>query len=98
MRSFPGGITVWGLGGDENRKNRCGVTRLVKVLQIQAVIPGLIQIRRAVFPLPALELDRKHRWAGYQNGVNPRPEARDVKFEEQGAGDVSESGTEDGNL
>jgi len=77
-----------GPGGDEDGYDRGCVTGLVKVFQIERVIPNLVE-RGAVKRFFAdLELNHKDDPANQQHGIDSTAHAGDVEFKKNASGEV----------
>ena len=98
IRGLPRVIRDFGLGRDEDGKDRSVVTRRVKILQIQRVVPRLVVIGEAVLAFAALELDREDGRSGNQHGIDSAAESRNVELEEERAGQATESSSENVEL
>jgi hypothetical protein len=55
----------------------------MKVLEVESVVPRLIDIVPIELLLAGLELNRKDDTASDHHGVDPRSESRDIKFQEE---------------
>ena len=75
-------------GCHENRDDRCLVTRFMEILEIQGVIPNLINRRPVECGFPNLELDHKHNRSDQQNRIYPSPHPRNIELQKQRAGDA----------
>lgn len=71
----------WSMSRDENRGDRSIVTRLVKVLEIERVIPHLIDRSFTVQRLAHFELDGEHDAGSQEDHVDAPPHAGDAEFE-----------------
>ena len=67
----------------------------VKVLQVESVVPGLVEVRGAELRFAALELDREDGRADDENGVDAAAEARHLELEEQRSRKSLERGLEE---
>ena len=56
---LPAAVACGGLGGTEDREDRRGVARGVEVLEVEAVVPGLLVVELLKLLRPHLELDRQ---------------------------------------
>jgi hypothetical protein len=74
------------------------VTGFVEVLEVQRVVPDLIQIGAGELLLADLELDHEHHRPGHDNSVNALAHARDVELQEQRPFESLERRLEDGDL
>ncbi len=81
VRWAPSAIRPHGPGGTKDRENWRLVARLVEILQIEPVVPRLLEVRPQVSGGPDLELDRDDDTLRNEHGVDPLPEARDVELE-----------------
>ena len=70
----------------QNRHKRSIVTGLVKVFQIQRIIPNLLNCRSLEFFFANLEFHHEHHRTNEQHRINSAAHARDVKFQIQRAG------------
>ena len=62
------------------------MARRVEVLQVESVVPCLLEVRAPELPLTDLELDRDHSSARDDHRVDSRPEPGDVELEVEPAG------------
>ena len=83
VRRRPSGIASRGVRRDEDRQNRRLVTRLVEVLEIERIVPSLVQVVPVVIDRAALELDREHGRAGDPDRIDSTPEAGDIELQKQ---------------
>ena len=74
------------------------VTRRVKVLQVQRVVPRLVVVGETELTFAALELNRKDGWSGNQHGVDSAAEPWDVELQEERAGKSAQSAAENVDL
>ena len=58
------------------------MTRLMKIFQVQSVIPHLIDRRAIKGFLSHFELDREYHRPDYQNDINAPSHSRNVELEE----------------
>ena len=79
-------IGVFGLRGNKDRDDGCCVAGFVKVFQIKAVVPSLIEVRALVTPLAYFEFDREKDSGRDQNGINTTSNARNIKLKVNAAG------------
>jgi hypothetical protein len=70
----------------------------VKILQIQSVVPDLIECGAVKGLLPDLEFNGKNDWAYQDNCVNPTAHARNGEFEEQAPLQSLKAGAENVDL
>ncbi len=98
MRRLPCLIARSGVGRNQHGQNWRMVTGLMKVLQVECVVPGLFDIRAAILALAALELEREDRGARDDDGIDAAAEARDIELEVEPAGQPGEGSAEDLNL
>src|SRR5439155_17175280 len=85
-------------GGDQDRDERDRMACLMKILQIQSIIPLLIQ-RCAVKGLfPDLELNNKHHGSNQEHCINAPPHSWNVKLQKDGAWHAIETSLEKADL
>ena len=70
------------LCGNENRDNRSVMARLVKILQVEPVVPHLIDGRPVERFLSNLEFDREYDRSHHENDIDASPHSRNVELEE----------------
>lgn len=73
---------------DQRRLDLRVVTGLVEVLQVQRVIPHLIDVLRRESPLPDLELEDKDRPAQDDHGIDAPTQTGNDELEKQMAADL----------
>ena len=78
---LPAAVALRGLGGTEDREDRRGVARGVEVLEVEAIVPGLLVVELLELLRPHLELDRNHGRGRDEHGIHPPAEPRDVELE-----------------
>lgn len=61
------------------------MTREMKILQIERVVPRLINIRRLKDFLATLEFHRKHNGTHNNDRIDPRAESRNIELQVDGA-------------
>jgi hypothetical protein len=76
------GVRMWRFSRDKDRINRSAVTGAVKVLQIQSVIPNLVQVVAKKFGFANLEFDWTYRGTGDEDCVETSSNSRNVEFQE----------------
>ena len=74
------------LGSDEDWDNRSRMTRFVEILQVQRVVPHLIQRGAIERRLANFELHNEDHGADEDDGVDAASHSRDVELQEQAAG------------
>jgi len=84
-------IGILGLRGNKDRDDGCCVAGFVKVFQIEAVVPGLIEVRALVTPLAYFEFDRENDSGHDQNGIDAASDPRDVELEVNAAGEAGQT-------
>src|SRR5262245_55615993 len=67
---LPSVIRFLGSCREEDWEDRCVVTRLVEVLQIQRVVPGLVVVSKAKLVFTALKLDWEDGRPGNQHSID----------------------------
>lgn len=82
MGLCPGGHSSGCFSRNENRKNLCVVAGAVEVLEIEGVVPYLIDIVPEELPLADLKFDRENQSSGYDDRVDATAEAGDVELHE----------------
>ena len=58
------------------------MTRFVKILQVESVIPHLINCGAIECLLPYFELDREYHLPYYQNDINAPAHSRNIELKE----------------
>jgi hypothetical protein len=71
---------------------------LMEVLQVEPVVPCLVEGVRRKALLTALELKREDRRTGHQSRINATSQARHVEFQEERPIDVGEYHSKDADL
>ncbi len=84
-------LVVIGLRGHKDRQNRRGVAGQVKVLQVERVVPCLIEVMGIELSLAHLELDDEHGRSGDEHRVDPAADSRDVELEEHAPLDAGDA-------
>ena len=79
-------IGFLGFGRDEDGDDGRAVAGLVKVFQVEAVVPGLIEVRALVTPLAYFEFDRENNSGRDQNSINTTSDPRNIKLKVNAAG------------
>ena len=74
----------------ENGHNRSVVARLVKILEVQPVIPDLIDRRTIKRFLADLKFDCEDHRPNHENGIDASAHPRNVELEEDGSREASE--------
>ena len=74
------GVAGGCIGSDENWNDGNCVASLVKILEIQCVVPYLVDSSPVKGFFPDLELHSKHDGPNEQNGVDATPHARNTEF------------------
>ena len=83
-------IGVFGLRGNKDRDDGCCVAGFVKVFQIKAVVPSLIEVRALVTPLAYFEFDRTNDIRRDQDGIDAAADARNIELEVNPTGQAGE--------
>ena len=91
VRFRQGIISFFGLGRDKDRHDGCRMAGFVKVFQIKAVVPSLIEVRALVTPLAYFEFDRENDSGHDQNGIDAASDPRDVELEVNAAGEAGQT-------
>ncbi len=81
VRAQFNGRRFGGPGDDENRNNRRRMTGRMEVLQIQPIIPNLINRGAIKYGLADLELQNEHNRADQKHDINPPPHPGDTEFQ-----------------
>src|ERR1043166_312604 len=81
--------------GNENRHDWCVVTRAMEVLEIECVVPHLVECLPSVLALSRLELDRKHYSSGNNDSIDPAAKSRHIELEVEVAVDPCERNLQD---
>src|SRR5687767_953371 len=92
------GLASVTLGGDKYGQDGQSLAGEVKVLQVECVVPHLIEIVGVDASLTNLKLDHEHRGPANDNRINAATDSRDVKLEENASVDVGQRGFEDCDL
>ena len=58
------------------------MTCLMKILEIESVIPNLIDCRTIEYFLTDFEFNREHDRSNYENDIDPPPHSRNVELKE----------------
>src|SRR5262249_18536387 len=66
---------------DQNRNNRSVMTRLMKILQVESVIPHLINCRPIECLLTNFELNGEDNRPNHKNDIDAPSHSRNVEFE-----------------
>src|SRR5262249_14060970 len=74
------------------------VACLVEILQVQSVVPNLINGGTIECVFSYLELNRKHYRSDEQYSINSTPHSWNVEFQEQATGKSAEVGAQEFNL
>src|SRR5947209_6216465 len=96
MQFNGGGCT--GAGCEQNRDNRSSMAGLVEVLQVQSIIPHLVQSGTVKNDVPYLELDDENNPVDQENGVDAPTHARDAELHKDGAGQPAELALQQADL
>ena len=74
------------------------MTGLVEILEVQRVVPRLVD-RGSVKRRPSnLKFDDENNWANQENGIDPAPHARNCEFQEQPPAQTNETRLQEVNL
>jgi hypothetical protein len=95
---LPVRVAALGPRRHEQREDRRVVAREVEVLQVEPVVPGLMQRLGGEPLLAALEFDREDRGSGDDDGVDPAAETGNVELEVEPAGQPTERCAEEIDL
>ena len=79
-----------GARGEQNRDNRSGVAGLVEILQVQPIIPNLVQGCTVKKDVAHLELDDENNLIDQENGIDSPTHARDAELQEERTGQTAE--------
>src|SRR4029453_3425028 len=82
----------------ENRDNRRGVALPVEVLEVQGIVPDLVNVVSRERFGANLEFDHEENWSGNQYRVDPAPDTRDDELEKDGSFEIWEGCLENVNL
>src|SRR5437899_11872071 len=74
------------------------MTRLMKILEIESVIPNLIDCRTIEYFLTDFEFNREHGWPAHEHHVNASAHSRNVELEEDRSGKPGELRTKEFDL
>lgn len=91
-------IGFLGFSRDKDGDDGCAVAGLVKIFEIKAVVPGLIEVGTLVAPLTDFEFDGKNNLGRDQNGVDAATDAGDVELEVNESGQTGEALLQNGYL
>jgi len=69
------------MGRDQNRDNRCRVALSVEVLEVQSIVPDLVEVVSRERLGTDLELDHEKDRSGNQYCVDPASDTRDDELE-----------------
>ena len=69
------------MGRDQNRDNRCRVALSVEVLEVQSIVPDLVDVVSPERFGADFEFDHKENRSGNQYRVDTAPDARDDELE-----------------
>ena len=80
MGQLPTRVAPRRLRGTEDRKDRRQVARSMKILEIEAIVPGLLVVEPFKLFRANLKLNRHDCFAGDKHGIDPPTEPRDIEL------------------
>ncbi len=98
MRALPRIVGRHAIRRAEHREDGQCSARLVKVLEVEGVVPRLVVVALGIATLADLELDRHDGRVGNHHAVDTTPESRYIELEEQRSVDTRESALEHAHL
>ncbi len=69
------------LGGHQHRRDADAVARIVKVFQIERVVPDLVKCRNIELRLASFELENEKHMPNDKNHIGPSTQTRNGVFE-----------------
>jgi hypothetical protein len=81
MGRRPGEVPGERLCADEERKDIRGMAAFMKVLEVETIVPCLVEVGTAIIVLSYLELDRHYCAAPDHDRIDATPESRDVELQ-----------------